>query len=528
MNRKLSYAENVVHFSGWFLACVVSLVKLFHAQTDILENSTNIHHTLRDLNPGWRILSRLKDDSDPEWNTLKYFLRTSWFYLLLQFCVSEIIRRTNISVLKYWYLISSVIFIVNYLGVRQLALIITQPIVFWVVIFAGGKSISVWLTSILFLTGYNSLKYKYYFWHFLDSEYITDEEVFLLLFAVAWVNLRCISFCIDYVESKEKLNSSQDENNVRLSVAEHTVNMFSYVLYLPVLLVGPIILYEEYDKSFHVKNESLSLRLKRFMWDMILYAMYSVILEIAFHYIYFLAMQSNIEAVKLLPSVALCGGGLWMGLQFHVKYVISYGTTTAFARLDNIDAPPTPRCIARIHLYSQMWRYFDVGLYRFLFKYIYKPISDILKCYLTSSYMTCKLLSSLVTFIFIFVWHGTTWSILVWSVLNYLGIVLEYFGKNIGKSEKYLWFRQKVLRTDAIESRFIAMLCVPMLGLSAVSNFYLFADSDIGDMYFGLMKWPSLVNFAIVYISLYCSCHVAIALQDFPSRTDVKMYNKTA
>lgn len=69
--------------------------------------------------------------------------------------------------------------------------------------------------------------------------------------------------------------------------------------------------------------------------------------------------------------MALCGGGLWMGLEFYLKYVISYGTSAAFAMLDNIEAPPTPRCIARIHVYSQMWRHFDVGLYRFLVKYVF-------------------------------------------------------------------------------------------------------------------------------------------------------------
>ncbi|CAH2050503.1 unnamed protein product, partial [Iphiclides podalirius] len=84
-------------------------------------------------------------------------------------------------------------------------------------------------------------------------------------------------------------------------------------------------------------------------------------------------MQDDMELIRKLPTIALCGGGLWMGLEFHMKYVISYGTTTAFAVLDNIEPPPMPRCIARIHIYSQMWRHFDVGLYKFLVKYIYKP-----------------------------------------------------------------------------------------------------------------------------------------------------------
>lgn len=75
-----------------------------------------------------------------------------------------------------------------------------------------------------------------------------------------------------------------------------------------------------------------------------------------------------LQLLRKLPPIALSGGGLWMGLEFHVKYVIIYGVASAFTALDNIETPPNPRCIARIHVYSQMWRYFDVGLYRFLIK----------------------------------------------------------------------------------------------------------------------------------------------------------------
>lgn len=339
-----------------------------------------------------------------------------------------------------------------------------------------------------------------------------------------------------------------------------------------------------------------------------------------------------------------------MGLEFHLKYVISYGTTTSFARLDNIEPPPTPRCIARIHVYSQMWRYFDVGLYRFLFKwvtnnnlqinniqkywpwvrprssiaanwetnicrsytdlvqiskaqccrsvtrrrygvgrhaallhsqwvwwtpavclcfpsirvviltspykavkarlvdlslltaltnspliilyivnklyflfrYIYTPVYNTMKYYVTMNKMIYKLLSSLVTFMFIFTWHGTTWSIFVWSVLNYFGIVLEYSGKAIGKTKKYIQFKQSFLKTDAMETRFIAFLCTPLLGLSAISNFYLFAGTDVGNLYFGLFKSPSLINCILAYLALYSCCHVAIALKNVPSRTDLE------
>lgn len=145
-----------------------------------------------------------------------------------------------------------------------------------------------------------------------------------------------------------------------------------------------------------------------------------------------------------------------------------------------------------------------------------------MKYYVTMNKMIYKLLSSLVTFMFIFTWHGTTWSIFVWSVLNYFGIVLEYSGKAIGKTKKYIQFKQSFLKTDAMETRFIAFLCTPLLGLSAISNFYLFAGTDVGNLYFGLFKSPSLINCILAYLALYSCCHVAIALKNVPSRTDLE------
>lgn len=303
--------------------------------------------------------------------------------------------------LKYWYISSSIIFVSLYMGSSQMLIIIAQPIIFSIIILLGGKTMSIWLTSIILLLSYNSLKYKHYFWQFLDHGNLRDEEVYLLLFAVAWVELRCISFSIDYVEKVERDKNCKDKNNLpsKPSNLQTFVNMICYVLYLPLLYVGPIMLYEDFEESFHADNQAkLIPRLKRFAVDMILFLIYTFFMDLSFHYMYFYAMQGNMEVriryfciylsiifslsfidtkiscylcfqiIKRLPTLALCGGGLWMGFQFHLKYVISYGTSAAFARLDNMDPPPTPRCIARIHVYSQMWRYFDVGLYKFLVK----------------------------------------------------------------------------------------------------------------------------------------------------------------
>jgi hypothetical protein len=49
-----------------------------------------------------------------------------------------------------------------------------------------------------------------------------------------------------------------------------------------------------------------------------------------------------------------------------LRYVIMYGWSSFLSSLDNVTGPPHPACVGRIHLYSDMWRYFDAGLHQFM------------------------------------------------------------------------------------------------------------------------------------------------------------------
>jgi len=64
------------------------------------------------------------------------------------------------------------------------------------------------------------------------------------------------------------------------------------------------------------------------------------------------------------------GFGYGMGVMFQMKYVVAYGLGRTLARAEQMRTPNHPKCIGRIHLYSDMWRHFDQGLYFFLRKYV--------------------------------------------------------------------------------------------------------------------------------------------------------------
>lgn len=164
-------------------------------------------------------------------------------------------------------------------------IILAQPVIYTLILLCGGRKLSIWITSMLLILSYNSLKYKYYFWNFLDHKDMQDEEVYLLLFCVAWIELRCISFSLDFL----------DKRGGNVLKSPDIVSMLSYTLYLPLLYTGPVVLYEEFEKSFKTKRENLVTRLKKFAIDIAFFQLYTFILDFVFHYIYFFAMQNNME-----------------------------------------------------------------------------------------------------------------------------------------------------------------------------------------------------------------------------------------
>merc|ERR1719510_1604971 len=106
------------------------------------------------------------------------------------------------------------------------------------------------------------------------------------------------------------------------------------------------------------------------------YSFWFLIGHLMTHFFYPSAIANSISILKSLDLVTLCGVGLLVGGTFNLKYVIFYGWSRPFVVEDGIEnAPVHPKCVFRIHRYTDMWRHFDNGLYSFLRTYIYMPVA---------------------------------------------------------------------------------------------------------------------------------------------------------
>ncbi|XP_070521933.1 protein-cysteine N-palmitoyltransferase Rasp isoform X2 [Cardiocondyla obscurior] len=244
-----------------------------------------------------------------------------------------------------------------------------------------------------------------------------------------------------------------------------------------------------------------------FTLQLVRYMFWLYLTELILHFIYINAMQYHLQVVQNLNSWALYGLGYCMGQFFFNKYFVIYGTCSNLCYLDNIKAPSQPKCIARVHLYSDMWKYFDRGLYKFLIRYIYVPIQ-------TSKGYIGKLFASFLCFTFIFIWHGIQINIFIWTLLNYIGIVIEDISIAIGKSKQYRKMQNTYLSSRNTK-RLHCMLASPLLAMSAISNFYFLGGQEIGNIFIQNMLHGSWKSLFILLFFLYCCCQVSLNIKNW-------------
>lgn len=84
-------------------------------------------------------------------------------------------------------------------------------------------------------------------------------------------------------------------------------------------------------------------------------------------------------------------------------------------------------------------------------------------------------------FLFVYVWHGIQTFIAIWSLLNFIGVMIETISTKVSRMTTYRNltrnFCPQMLR------RIYCFIATPLFAISAISNFYFFAGKEVGDIY---------------------------------------------
>lgn len=94
--------------------------------------------------------------------------------------------------------------------------------------------------------------------------------------------------------------------------------------------------------------------------------------------------------------------------------------------------------------------------------------------------------------------------IFVWTMLNFIGIIIENVGVSIGKSKRYLKIQNTYLSSKNTK-RLHCMLASPLLALSAISNFYFLGGQEIGNIF-----TQNILNGKFIISFLTCISYINI------------------
>lgn len=191
--------------------------------------------------------------------------------------------------------------------------------------------------------------------------------------------LRLCGYCMDYVD-----NLKLEDNN---KIKDSTYNFSNFLLYIyfpSFIFTSPFISFKNFYpcvsnlkkkiffKTFYSKllekkekcsfKEAVNLSV-RIGFSMLLI---EILLRITSSYtvlIYTNYVWRYFSVTSFVMSILIRGS------LFTSKYIVYYGIPTLVNKIVGMRTTELPRCFALIHLNSEMWRYFDTGIYEFIKKF---------------------------------------------------------------------------------------------------------------------------------------------------------------
>ncbi|XP_046478218.1 protein-cysteine N-palmitoyltransferase HHAT isoform X1 [Neodiprion pinetum] len=498
----LNGLELWIYFCGWTGGIIIGMYHLYLHSSSYFRYYDDVYG---DFSPGWKWIGGKRDTADPEWRIWIPLLYRILPWACVQIFIGQIVKYFFSSMLLCcWYIVISLTFLWSFVGSPAIIFLLIHPTLAWLLVPLRSKII-LWTLHVSCLVVLNAVKSTdCIVQKWLELE---EDEYNVLTVALAWMQLKSIGFSFDNM-AKYRCKSFDES-------FEEFVQILAYCLYLPTLFLGQLILYNDFVNGINTLYEKWTFkRVTSLILGLFRYLFWIFFTEFSLHFLYINILHFHSELLHSFNSWALYGFGYCMGQYFLNKYVVVYGFSRVIARAENIADLYTPKCIARIHLYSDMWKYFDRGLHNFLLRYIYLPVAG------TKSALQ-KVFASFLCFSLVYVWHGTQMFILTWSVLNFIGVTIESLARTIGSTKIYIETQRKVMGpTNA--RRFHCILASPLLAMSAISNFYFFGGQEIGNIFVRRIlgelsvcyplvdSWKSFVTLLSV---LYCCCQLSTELK---------------
>lgn len=206
----------------------------------------------------------------------------------------------------------------------------------------------------------------------MTNEFDFEEKRFLFTYCLCFLNARGLSSSLDNLTAgqKKEIQSGKDQ------FYEKVITITAYLLYLPGFFAGPLYLYNDFERATRLvkadpeRGVFLGSSYFKSMTSLFILIANVIYYEWLLHWLYSSAATTDYVLISSYNSWQFSGFIVSLCLLFYMKYTCIYGTFKVLATFDGVSSisPPLPQCVAAMHLNSQLWRKFDVGIYVWLRK----------------------------------------------------------------------------------------------------------------------------------------------------------------
>ncbi|KAG9484386.1 hypothetical protein GDO78_010004 [Eleutherodactylus coqui] len=479
--------------SEYYMYLLLSLGIHFYSFYEVYLSSKDQEEMLEEdvgLEGGDSFWGLKKDGTDFEWSFWMEWAHAQLFWLMLGHAVLSQIGRIFFRMYRPWLLmVYGMVACWLVLGTKGLATVFLNTVIFYVMAQMRTPIIT-WLSSVfmLLLLHNQSVEDVQRAWY--DSE----NEFYLLQFTLTVRSLFYTSYCLEY----SSLHAS-DKANFSLP------SLMLYAFYYPLFHNGPIVTYNDFSKQMYAQDTKWpNFCLSGLVADIFRLVLWWLLAELMIHTMYMHAMYSSHAILKSISYWSLGGLALAQVLFFYVKYLVLYGFPVLIVQLDGLNAPALPRCVSTMYSFAGIWRCFDVGLHRFLVRYVYIPMGG------SHSGLGGMLLSTATTFIFVSYWHGGHEYLWYWAALNWIGIIVEY-GLKMLLTLPALQYKIDQSLSPKTYRRLHAALASVSTALLILTNLVFLGGEQVGKIYWDRLfveGWPWIP--LVMFFCLYCFAQVGI------------------
>ncbi|KNC97131.1 hypothetical protein, variant [Spizellomyces punctatus DAOM BR117] len=431
-----------LEFLLYYVVIAVGLPALFICAWGFSSaNHINYYQYSRKLGKGW-LLGRRVDNSDAQYASFRNNIPLLSYVLVGHILLSNVVQRQIPSLRPLFSLIFSLIFLSVIHGSSVIKILVLAAVNYAVAKYVGGRlgvALSwIWSLGVLFANNaYDGYKFASLS---QDLAWLDKYKGINMRWWITFnfTTLRMISFAMDYYwqtnggRDKSKYEThrqtcsecssathpgeqcSKSRIETPLSASSYNLlNYYTYLLYVPLYLAGPIITFNDFTAQLRHPPKSITMKstlLYAVRWILVVLCM-----EWILHTIYVVAIKDTKAWGGFTPFQMSMVGYFNLKL-IWLKLLIIWRYFRLWAMADRIETTENmTRCMSDNYSAIEFWRSWHRSFNRWLVRYVYIPLGG-------QRYYALNIFP---TFTFVAVWHDISLKLLTWGWLVAIFILPE-------------------------------------------------------------------------------------------------------